>query len=703
MSNFISSEDTTENTKFYISSDSAMAGLLESAISLWKKNRKTLGMFPRGAFEASAKDNCIIYLLEEGIVKGYLLYRIARQRVAITHLCISDDVRGKGGARILFNSLKDSMDDGHCRGIEVRCRSDYEISRMWPSLGFECIRNIVGRAKEGSELTIWFYRFDVYDFFYDMMPKQDDDDLTWAVLDANIIFKLSAPENLDSEEAQALMSDGISSYVRYFVTPEIFVETERKKDVEQKKYSNDFARKFEKIEVKRSTLEEYKNILMPIWGSIDSDRDRSDLNHIVYAAASGFQYFITQDEGILDKSEEIYEACNISVLRPVGFITQLDKIENHEKYTPRSISRTKYQVYCPSVDEISHVAESFCLPSKGEKKKSLEAKIRAAVANTRQYKTVLVSNDSGVKVAFLCFKKNEQELSIEIMRHNGDITSKTIAQNYAWSEIFSNSRSEITIIRFSDDFSTHMNDDLFRSSGFLSSESGWIRLSANLVSNIETIRERVKSFIDTSLNISQSVKSGLLEFLNLEMPKASFYEEVLWPLKLENFDIPTYLIPIKPVWALNLFDEDLANQELWGADPARHFNIENVYYRSAKQFKMVPGARILWYVSTSNNSRISEIRACSRLISSETDTAKSLFKKYQRLGIYEWKNLMEITKNDPNGKIMALRFYQTEYFKNPISLDDFSRYGINGQPFGPKHVTNEQFLKIYTHGMDHDE
>jgi len=61
---------------------------------------------------------------------------------------------------------------------------------------------------------------------------------------------------------------------------------------------------------------------------------------------------------------------------------------------------------------------------------------------------------------------------------------------------------------------------------------------------------------------------------------------------------------------------------------------------------------------------------------------------------------MEITKNDPDGEVMAMRFYQTEYFKNPIELKDFQSYGIKGQPFGPKNITNEQFINIYTYGMN---
>lgn len=64
---------------------------------------------------------------------------------------------------------------------------------------------------------------------------------------------------------------------------------------------------------------------------------------------------------------------------------------------------------------------------------------------------------------------------------------------------------------------------------------------------------------------------------------------------------------------------------------------------------------------------------------------------------------MEVTKNDPAGLVMALRFHQTEYFKHPVSLDSFKTYGIKGQPFSPRNLSNEQFLKIYKDGMDKNE
>ncbi len=684
---------------FSVSTDSAIKENFEAVIDLWKKNRSTLGLFPRGAFEEHARKNLILYLIEGGDVKGYLLYRIARQRVAISHLCVSDEIRGKGGARILFEALRQHVDDGYCKGIEVRCRSDYDISRMWPSLGFEHAGHMQGKAKGGSEITIWYFKFDIPDFFYEMMPRHDDDSLTWAVIDANIVFKMSDPEKAENEEALALISDAMTPYVRYFVTPEIFVETERKKRQEEKKISNYQAKKFEKIEVKRSAFESYREALSPLWGRKLNDRDRSDLHHIAYSTAAGFQYFITLDTGILDKADDIYEMCNISVLRPVEFITQLDQIENLEKYTPRSISRTRYHVHCPLSEEISSIAEHFCIPSHEEKRKVLEAKIRTAIANPKQYTVLLISNNDKQKVAFLCFKKIDGELSIDIMRHSGDVTSRTIAQNFAWAEIFSHAGGDVSLIKYTDKFSSFQNDDLFQANGFIKADAGWVRISANVICDLAAARDKISDFSYDLRGIDESVRNSLSSFLEAG-DNATLYEEAFWPLKVTGCDIPTYLIPIRPVWALHLFDVALAEKELWGADPTKHFNIENVYYRSSKRFNMLSGARILWYVSSHGANKVSEIRACSRLISSETDTAKRLFKKYKRLGIYEWSNLMEITKCDPDGEVMAMRFYQTEYFKKPIELKDFQNYGIKGQPFGPKNITNEQFINIYTDGMN---
>lgn len=685
---------------YSICSDSQVQGRLDQSIALWKENRKTLGPFPKGAFEDHAAKNWIIYLLQGEQVVGYLLYRVAKNRAVIAHLCTSSLIRNKGGAHLLFNELISRVNDGHCRGIEVRCRSDYGISRMWPRLGFEFIRNKRGRAKSGSELTVWFYKFDVEDFFYDMMPQQEDDDLTWAILDANIIFKLADPDNITSEEALALTSDTVSAYTRYFVTPEMLVEIERKKNAREKQCSSEFLSNFERIETKRNPYESYRKELSSIWENTKSDRDRSDLNHVAYCAAAGIEYFITQDEGILKKADSILEVSGVNVLRPVEFITQLDQIENTEKYTPRAIARTHVHSSCPIPGSAPELACSFCLPNEGEKQKQLEAKIRASIAHPKQYKTTVVSDENNSPVALLSAKTQGTTKSFQVVRHDGSLFSKTMVQNLVWNELAPSNPNSISTIEFSDEFSPKANSDLLKRLSFLKSSDKWIRFSYNALTKTEKAKEVLSEFLNSTKNLDKETKLGITNFVANAEQYPQHLEVAFWPLKLSDADIPTYLVPIMPNWAYHLFDEKLAEQELWGADPAKHFNIENVYYRSPKPFKTVPGARILWYVSGNKNSQISEIRACSRLTESLTDSAKTLFKKYHRLGIYEWRDLMNLTKGDEHGQITAMRFHQTEYFKTPIKLEEFSKYGINGHPMSPKNIRPDLFAKIYKNGMN---
>ena len=80
---------------------------LERVMMLHRLNAKTLGFFPKGAFEEHAKLRRIIVALEsDDSFLGYLLFRIGRGRASIVHLCVSDAARGEGVARLLVDRLK---------------------------------------------------------------------------------------------------------------------------------------------------------------------------------------------------------------------------------------------------------------------------------------------------------------------------------------------------------------------------------------------------------------------------------------------------------------------------------------------------------------------------------------------------------------------------------------------------------------------
>ena len=82
-----------------------------------------------------------------------------------------------------------------------------------------------------------------------------------------------------------------------------------------------------------------------------------------------------------------------------------------------------------------------------------------------------------------------------------------------------------------------------------------------------------------------------------------------------------------------------------------------------------PG-RILWYVSHSKGfSGSGSVRACSSLDQVAIGEAKELYRRYERLGIYEWKHVRQTAHGDPLGNVMAVVFSQTQLFHSPIALD----------------------------------
>jgi hypothetical protein len=180
---------------------------------------------------------------------------------------------------------------------------------------------------------------------------------------------------------------------------------------------------------------------------------------------------------------------------------------------------------------------------------------------------------------------------------------------------------------------------------------------------------------------------------------AAQIERALWPAKIIDADLPSFIVPIRPEWAEHFFDEELASSRLFGLRHDLHFGREAVYYR-AKQISGLkfPG-RILWYVSQGNEKTGSmSVKACSCLDEIVIGKPKDLYKQFRRLGIYEWRNVWELADKNLEKEIMAVRFSDTERFHTPVSLQELERLGVAGPIQSPRPITKEVFAKIYSMG-----
>ncbi|NES73282.1 MAG: N-acetyltransferase, partial [Okeania sp. SIO2D1] len=176
-------------------------------------------------------------------------------------------------------------------------------------------------------------------------------------------------------------------------------------------------------------------------------------------------------------------------------------------------------------------------------------------------------------------------------------------------------------------------------------------------------------------------------------------EKYLWPAKIIDANLPTWIIPIKAFWAKDLFDEELANNWLFGSKTELALKRELVFYRSKRGLKPGVIGRIIWYVSNDESfpyGTTKVIKACSRLDEVIVDKPEKLYRQFRNLGVYKLEDLIKITNNKPNEDIMAIRFSDTQIFTNNLTLkqlQDILKKRTTVQ--GLFKITPDEFAQIY--------
>ena len=114
-------------------------------------------------------------------------------------------------------------------------------------------------------------------------------------------------------------------------------------------------------------------------------------------------------------------------------------------------------------------------------------------------------------------------------------------------------------------------------------------------------------------------------------------------------------------------------------------------------------ARILWYVSESREGGTKAIRAASLLDEVAVDSARVLFRRFRRLGVYRWSQVLE-TARAPESPLMAIRFSHTELLERPIPWNRVQALlvehrGKRNQLQGPLRIDPDLYFALHEAGQ----
>lgn len=660
----------------------------ESLYELYKTSSNTLGLMPKDGFKDYLEKGGIIGGFDDSsMLVGYLMFGVRRDgRVRIAHLCVAEEQRGAGLARALFQTLVSELPPNSSY-IKVSCRKDYEANRLWPKLEFFPIDEKKGNSQAGHLLQIWLY---------DLHPQkrseneglslwqaQVSEEKTKAVIDAQILFDLDRDEETDATlVSKALLADHLAEELKLYITEEMFTEIFRHSDGGKKEVSKNTAGGFTRIEYRREAFKAYKLELETLLPH-DTESEISDIRHLAMTAASDISIFITRDAALLEAADQIGAKCGVKLMEAATIISQIDKIPKNEL---PSIGRTWRWVPLSA-----HTIDEQNMQLHGESKGRLHEKLNKYKSLTSSYSAqglLAGGNIIAIKVEDRASEGAIKIVMARALRPAAKQSHESAAQYLVASSLMECLKHSKNVLSFE------------------ISECCAQTLKALDDSNFAIHKNIAYRFIIPKAGNFPEHKSAGLKTAH-PLP-----EEYISAEEASQFSAPflflgnrnNYIIPIKPGYAMSLFDQDASANDMFGGIPEIFTRWDNTYYRSNTHRLMLKAqGRIFWYVSSATG-----IVAISHLDEVEVGLPKILFAKNKKRGILNWREIYKLCKFNVSTEIMALNFSHTFQFLRPIRLEIINRIfaenqSANFNPVGPIKISQEIAQGIFESGYPNDE
>ena len=567
--------------------------------------------------------------------------------------------------------------------MRLSCRNDFPANSLWPKFGFVPLYETPGRSRDRRQLTLWYLPLALADQ-YSLFRANLSDDALDVVIDANVFFDLDEPDNEATQLSKTLLSDLFGDTLNLWFTDELLTEIYRNPNLNKREAARTKAGNFSKVEHDPLLVERFEQALKRILPS-SNDAQISDIKHLAKTASSDLDIFVTNDRHLLKKAKQIMNVLNVEVLSPTTVILRLNELSAAQVGEPDRVAGPGLQW------QRLHSKQFEAFPfdrflEQGEKLNQLREKVGSALVDSPQTELdVLWAENRPVAFRVLTYDSPHETLIVALGRLAKSEYVSLLGRFLISDAVYVARRMSLGLVKFK---KSALPVSLMQGL----SEMGFTRCGD------EFIRFCFARYLDRSDALSEIARSAPQASTNYQSMSSLELERSCSPLTLER-DQNYFLIPIRPGYALNLFDRQQSSQDLFGGKPSILLRWANVYYRAATHHKMLkaPG-RILWYVSGHRR----EVICVSHLDKVEIDTPRELIRRFKKYGTLEWEDLDKMCGGDIARKLMVLRFSHTFPLKRPVPLAEvwkaFDENGIGRSLQSPRGITFDTFKRIFQLG-----
>lgn len=662
-------------------------------LDIHRKYKATLGFLPRRGFiERAEKGTLIATVGRNKSVKGYALFDLPRNDIRLIHLAVAEVERGEGMARALVDWI--AAEHGARQGIRLSCRRDYPANDFWPKLGFTCIGERKGRGRQSRRLAIWWLGFGHPTLFSQSLFL--DPSILKAAVDMNIFIDLLT-RRTEGRTSFALEEPWVSEEVDLVLTDEVLNEINRNPNESERDSHRRYATVFPRVSPKNADWQPIYDKLRSLLGiSQLSHRDESDLRHAARATAGGAHFLVTRDSAAAKRLRPLLSRVGqLEVVQPHALVQLLDQRRRRALYVPAQLEGTDLILSKVESSTLSSL-DPFLDQSTGERGRDLRSLVQTLLARPKEV-NVWALSDGKTLLATFAEELNSRRLRVPFLRVRPQATDVTLARQLLFRAKATAleqglNRIEVTEVRLSAAVTSALIEEYF-----VPSPRGWENAPLRFLGTLDHFKERLRedklatpAWLPKSTEI---VEPGIF---------AAELERRYWPAKITDFGLPTFVVPIKPGYAEAMFDVKLSEGTLFPRPRRLGLEREHVYYRSPRGNPgLTAPARVLWYVTESKGiPGTKQVVACSRLEEVLVGSPRFLFKRFQHLGIFRFRDVAEAVS--PQGKAMALRFTDTELLPRRVDLEALrglaAEHGQRVFLRGPWLISEELFEEIYSYG-----
>ena len=654
---------------------------LDAVDELMKHYNQWLGFLPRKALRNYLEKGSVLGAKnEEGQLVGYLLYADRYNYFRITHLCVLEEYQHQDIARRFVNNLKGLADTQ--KVIKLHCRRDFPANDLWPKLGFVAYGEKPSRSP-GHILTIWHLIL-APDDQLELFQAQTSDENLDIVIDAQIFFDFDEPDSDKTAPSKALLSDFLIDSINLYITDELLNEINRKEDSQQRNQSLSRFHHFPRLEYQPRLYDDFLESLSDFLPSITTSQ-ASDVRHLAKTAASKVKTFVTRDQRLLAKSEEIAELTGIDVVNPADLIIRLHELSEKQSYAPDRVAGLELRWARLKSDDLAVFPFDLFL-KQHETKGRFREKLESLIAEPDRYECELLWSRNEIIALRVLETVSNKMLTSPLARVTRCADPLLFGRFLIADTISKAVEKNLDMVKFEDSALTSILIPDLLEMGFIKCNGSFVRFCFSRCLDRQEVLSTISELCPESTSDYQDMPDLVLE-------------RCCAPLDLESMDQKYFLIPIRPIYATSLIDRREAHDRLFIDNTEVLLRWDNVYYRKANFHKMLtaPG-RILWYVTAPKK----QVIAVSCLDEVIIDTAKELFRKFKKFGILEWRDLYEMCGGDPLQELMALKFSHTFLFPDPVSLDVvrtvFNENGIGLSLPGPSALPSQVFHELFQKG-----